>query len=108
MSGVNYQIVIRMDSAAIKLVIDKDRTGELNKKIFDWLYERKDKIEEAFGKEINWRRMDNQISSRIEYDIDGCGLNDESTWGQGYEVIAEMLVKWDEAFRPYYSEIRNL
>jgi len=52
--------------------------------------------------------MDNQISSRIEYDIDGCGLNDESTWGQGYEVIAEMLVKWDEAFRPYYSEIRKL
>jgi hypothetical protein len=41
-SGVNYQIVIRMDSAAIKLVIEKDRTGELNKKIFDWLYERKD------------------------------------------------------------------
>ena len=41
--------------------------------------------------------MDNQISSRIEYDIDGCGLNDESTWGQGYKVIAEMLVKWDEA-----------
>jgi hypothetical protein len=34
--------VIRMDSAAIKLVIEKDRTGELNKKIFDWLYERKD------------------------------------------------------------------
>ena len=107
-SGVNYMIVIRMDSAAIKLVIDKDRTGELNKKIFDCLYGRKDKIEEAFGNEINWRRMDNQISSRIEYDIDGCGLNDESTWGQGYEVIAEMLVKWDEAFRPYYSEIRNL
>ncbi|MGI6407035.1 MAG: DUF4268 domain-containing protein [Syntrophaceticus sp.] len=108
MSGVNYQIVIRMDSAAIKLVIEKDRTGELNKKIFDYLYERKEKIEEAFGNEINWRRMDNQISSRIEYDINICGLNDESTWDQGYEVISDMLIKWDKAIRPYFSEIRNL
>ncbi|MGI6078471.1 MAG: DUF4268 domain-containing protein [Fastidiosipilaceae bacterium] len=107
-SGVNYQIVIRMDSAAIKLVIDKDRTGELNKKIFDCLYGRKDKIEEAFGNGIIWRRMDNQISSRIEYDIDGCGLSDESTWGQGSEMIADMPVKWDEAFRPYHREIRKL
>jgi hypothetical protein len=52
--------------------------------------------------------MDNQISSRIEYDINICGLNDESTWDQGYEVISDMLIKWDKAIRPYFSEIRNL
>ncbi len=97
-----------MDSAALKLVIEKDRSGELNKKIFDYLYARKEKIEEAFGKEIKWRRMDDQISSRIEYDIDGCGLKNESTWDQCYEVIAELLVKWEDAFKPYYSEIRKL
>jgi len=106
--GVYYQIVIRMDSAAIKLVIEKSKAGELNKKIFDYLYGKRDKIEEVFGNEINWRRMDNQISSRIEHDIDSCGLSDESTWDQGYEIIADRLIKWDEAFRPYYREIRKL
>ena len=106
--GVYYHIVIRMNSAAIKLVIEKSKAGELNKRIFDYLYGKRDKIEEVFGHEINWRRMDNQVSSRMEYDIDCCGLSDESTWCQGYETIAEMLVKWDKAFKPHFSEIRKL
>lgn len=107
-SGVYYQIIIRMNSAAIQLAIDKSKAGEQNKRIFDHLYGKKNEIEESFGKEISWRRMDNQISSRIEYNIDCCGLNNKSTWEQGYEIIAEKLVKWDEVFRPYFSEIRGL
>ncbi|MDR9756305.1 MAG: DUF4268 domain-containing protein [Thermoanaerobacterales bacterium] len=106
-SGVNYSIVIRMNSAAIRLAIAKDKSRELNKRIFDYLYDKKDEIEQAIGDEINWRRMDNQISSTIEFDIDCCGLNDESTWEKGYEVIAETLVKWEDTFRPYLNEIRK-
>lgn len=77
MGGIYYQIVIRMDDDSIKLIIDKNK--ELNKKIFDYLYEKKDEIEEVFGSEINWKRMDNQVSSRIEHDMDCCGLDDEPT-----------------------------
>lgn len=106
-SGIYYYIVIRMNSAAIKLVIGKDKSRDLNKRIINSLYEKKDEIEQAFGNKINWRRMDNQISSRIEYDIDGCGLSDESTWEKGYERITETLVKWDHTFRPYLCEIRK-
>ena len=52
--------------------------------------------------------MDDQISSRIQHNIYDCGLNDASTWAQGYEAIANSLVKWDESFRPYLDKIRNL
>jgi hypothetical protein len=96
--GIYYQIVIRMGDASIKLIIDKNK--ELNKKIFDYLYEKKDEIEEVFGSEINWKRMDNQVSSRIEYDMDCCGLDDESTWVEGYEIITDTLIKWDKAAVP--------
>lgn len=64
MGGIYYQIVIRMGDASIKLIIDKNK--ELNKRIFDYLYEKKDEIEEVFESEINWKRMDNQVFSRIE------------------------------------------
>jgi hypothetical protein len=104
--GIYYQIVIRMENASIQLVIEKDKA--VNKKIFDFLYERKEKIETAFGNKINWRRMDEQISSRIEYSIDSCGLKDGSTWKQGCEDIANSMVKWDESFKPYFSKIRQL
>ncbi len=104
--GIYYQIVIRMGDASIKLIIDKNK--ELNKKIFDYLYEKKGEIEGVFGSEINWKRMDNQVSSRIEHDINCCGLDDESTWVKGYEIIADTLIKWDKAFEPYYNEIRKI
>lgn len=104
--GVYYQIVIRMDGASIKLIIDKNK--ELNKKIFDYLHEKKDEIEKIFGGKINWKRMDNQVSSRIEHDMDCCGLNDEPTWVEGYKIIADTLIKWDNAFKPYYNEIRKI
>lgn len=80
----------------------------MNKKIFDCLYEKKDEIEEVFGSEINWKRMDNQVSSRIEHDMDCCGLDNESTWDKGYEIIADTLIKWDKAFEPYHDEIRKI
>lgn len=98
--GVHYQVIIRMESASIQLSIERDRTGEMNKKIFDFLYERKEKIEAAFGGEIAWRRMDDQISSKISHNIDDFGLDDASTWDRGYEVIANSLVRWDESFKP--------
>lgn len=101
--GVYYQIVIRMDNASIKLIIDKNK--ELNKKIFDYMYHKREVIEEAFGGKINWRRMDNQISSRIEYDMEGFGLKDESSWEQGCVIITDKLIKWDQAFRPHLGEI---
>lgn len=107
-SGIYYQIIIRMDKAAIQLLISKDKSGELNKKIFDFLYEKKEEIERAFGGDIIWRRLDNHISSRIHHDIYECKLSDESTWDQGYKVIADKLVKWDKTFRPYLDEIRKL
>ena len=106
MGGIYYQVVIRKDDASIKLIIDKNK--ELNKKIFDCLYEKKDEVEKAFGSEINWKRMDNQVSSRIEHDMDCCGLDDESTWDKGYEIIADTLIKWDKAFEPHYNEVRKI
>lgn len=106
-ASVRYQIVIRMDNAAVKLVIEKYKTKQ-NKEIFDYLYAKKDEIEGLFENKINWRRMDNHISSRIEHDIEDCGLNDESTWKQGYKLIAERLIQWDKAFRPHFDGIRKM
>ncbi len=108
-SGVNFMVAIRLNGATIKLVMEKSgEQQELNKAIFDYLHDKKDEIEKTFGKGINWRRMDNQISSRIEYDMDNFGLRDESTWEQGYETIAGMLTKWNGAFKPYFAEIRKI
>jgi hypothetical protein len=106
--GLYYYITIRMDSATLKVVAGIPKNREANKKLFDYLYERKDEIEETFGNELNWRRTDNLISSRIEYDIESCKLRDESTWKRGYILIADTLIKLDAAFRPHFAEMRKM
>lgn len=104
--GVFYQIVIRMDSASILLVIERG-SSETNKKVFDYLYQHKEKIEKEFGEAINWRRMDDQISCRIQYDIPNCGLKDKNTWDKGFEVVLEKLIIWDKVFINYIKQLKN-
>ena len=106
-TGIYYYIAITMDSTSLKVVL-KTKNNQLDKKIFDYLHERRGEIELAFGSELNWRRMDNYKSSRIECNIEACKLRDESTWKKGHILIAETLIKLDAAFRPHFEEIRKM
>jgi len=106
--GVYYQIIIRMENASLQLVIERSKNAEINKKIFDYLYLKKETIENEFGDQIIWRRMDDNISSRIQYDISECGLKDESTWEKYYEIIAKKFVDWDKAFKKHVKDIQKM
>jgi len=106
--GVYYSIVVRMENTSVLLVIEKTGNRDFNKKIFDFLYSNKEKIEELFSNQLIWRRMDEQISSRIQYDIGSCGLSDKPSWTEGYEKIARILVDFEKAFHSYIVQIKNL
>lgn len=98
-SGFYHNIIIRKNSASIQLVVEKNGNTQLNKKMFDALHEHKQEIEAAFGLPLNWRRMDEQISSRIQYDLATLGLEDRSTWTEGMKDIAERFMLWDGIFK---------
>lgn len=104
-SGVNFQIVIRMSGATILLVIEKRDTAQ-NKSIFDTLVQNRDAIEASFGEPTTWRRMDDNISSRIHYEINGVGLKDTSTWNKGFEIITDKIIRWEQAFKPYIKGLK--
>jgi hypothetical protein len=106
-SGLTYQIIIRMNNASLQLVIDR-RNTDLTKKVFDYFYNNKETIEGVFGYNVIWRRMDGQVSSRIQFDIEGYGLSDKTTWESGYEAIADKLILWDKAFKPYIKQVLQI
>lgn len=101
--GVYYSIIVRKESSSIQLVIDKP-SNEINKKIFDYLHSQKDDIERDFGDKINWRKMEQKKSSRIQIDINECCL-DNTTWEIGLDQLVSKFIKWNSVFNPYIKKI---
>jgi uncharacterized protein with ParB-like and HNH nuclease domain len=105
--GLYFYFTITNNFGQVKLYIDrgKDRKEE-NKRIFDSLYEHKKEIEDTFGEELSWERRDTQIFSEIRKRFKFSTLNDRTTWGEIQEKMIEGMIKLEEAFRKYISELK--
>lgn len=105
-SGLYFYFTITNNFCQVKLYIDrgKDKKEE-NKKIFDSLYEHKKEIEDTFSEELNWERRDAQIFSEIRKRYNFSTLNDRATWGEIQEKMIKGMVKLEEAFGKYISEL---
>lgn len=68
-SGVNINICIYNSSTRSEVYIN---TGdkEKNKQIFDYLLSHKKEIEQLFGEELVWQRLDDKVTCRIRIDRD--------------------------------------
>jgi len=65
LTGLQLDYVITNDNGAVELYIDKtDRTGEINKRRFDYLFSKKNEIEACLGEKIEWNRLDSKRASR--------------------------------------------
>ena len=73
------------------------RSQTENKWIFDQLEQQKKEIEERFGAELQWHRLDDKKASRICYAHPFDGFNDEN-WPDMIEWLHEHFVKLEEAF----------
>jgi hypothetical protein len=77
---------------------------EENKSVFDQLYNNKAAIEESFGGELSWQRMDINKASRIAYYVGG-EYRDEN----GEEIHADMvaaMIRLVRALRSYINQLQ--
>jgi hypothetical protein len=104
--GLYYYFTITNNFGQVKLYIDrgKDKKEE-NKRIFDSLYEHKKEIEDTFGEELSWERRDTRRFSEIRKRYKFSTLHDRTTWGEMQEKMIEGMMKLEEAFRKYISEL---
>jgi len=101
-SGVSYSYAVTKSNARVELYID---TGikESNKKMYDYLFERKNEIENSFNAEMIWARLDNKDASRIYYYIDLSYLDKES-WP---ELISSLNNGMIALFKTFSSHLAN-
>ena len=78
---------------------DKDE----NKRLFDFFYKQKEEIEKIFGQQLQWLRLDDRKSSRIQYVKYVDGYNSE-LWQEYIVWHFKQVTKIEELFKPLMKE----
>ena len=72
--------------------------------VFDWLFKRKDEIEEKFGGSLSWNRLNEKRASTISLECHDFGLSTPERWTEMAEFHAENSRRLYDVFMPYLRE----
>lgn len=103
LSGVPYMMVFSQRDIRVELYIGRGSRDE-NKWIFDELLKEKEAIEAVFGREIDWRRIDDRKACRIAC-CKSFDSFDRENWPEMIQWMTEYVPKLEKAFGPWISKI---
>ena len=89
--------------ASVELYIDTGNKEE-NKRIFDALFLKKQKIEDSFKEELSWERLDEKRSCRVRFVLEEGGLTDEPRWPVIQEAMISAMDKLAKAVLPHLKK----
>ncbi|HJB22977.1 MAG TPA: DUF4268 domain-containing protein [Candidatus Jeotgalibaca pullicola] len=97
-SGISYQFVVTGSYVRVELWIIGRSQAE-NKKIFDKLYEQKNKIEEKFEGQLGWQRLDEGKESRVSYSLYDVGISNKEDWEEMISFAVSYMIKLEQAIK---------
>jgi hypothetical protein len=103
-SGIGYNQLIMMNGMRVEVYIATNNR-QTNKRYFDQLFANKERIEHAFGKPLDWQRLESKNACRISYTIEGHGLKNKELWPEMQEQLVDEMYALRSAFQ---REIENL
>lgn len=106
MSGVNINLVASSSFCKSEVLFNRGSKEE-NKDLFDFTFKMKEKIESEFGAELTWERMNDNVMSRIKYQLDGVSYFDEENWNKMNKFLIDSSVRMERVFREPIKELNN-
>lgn len=104
--GVPYSLIFCKNEARVELIISRADTNE-NKYIFDKLFdEHKNRIEQDFGQELTWERLDDKKASRIKFSCPFESYNEEN-WPQIIDWLVEHMTKFEDAMKTPLADVND-
>lgn len=89
----------------IQLAIDT-KSWAMNKGIFNYLHNKRDKIEADFGNPLKWERLDGKRQSQITYSL---GRKIPLSFGSGLdEEMVNAMVKFAKALKPHIKAFQMM
>ncbi|MDD4600810.1 hypothetical protein SDC9_11393 [bioreactor metagenome] len=106
-SGVNYRFVVTNTFARAELNIQRPDLGE-NKFIYDELLKHRKEVEDAFGSELVWERLDDIKTSRIKWEKTGLSIFDKDDWPDSSEFMIDGMTRLGKAFHNPIKEVNKM
>ena len=97
-SGIPFSFVVTKTYVSVEVLINHG-DKEINEVIFDLLYNNRDKIEQEFGSELYWQRLDKKKSCRISYRLEDVNITNYDDWDKIKEFQCNAMVHLDKALR---------
>jgi len=107
MSGVSMNLVVSKKYARTEIYINRGDKEE-NKKIFDLFYEMRNNVEKDFGGKLIWERMEDNVTSRIKYQLDDVDISEEQDWPKMNKFMIDGAERMHRASKEPIREIRKL
>ena len=105
-SGLKYNYSVREHSIKVELYIDRGKEAKKeNEHILEQLKENEGQIEEKFGEELNWEKLEEKRACRVSKKFDIGGYRDEEKWADIHEKAIDGMIRLEEALTPH---IRNI
>jgi hypothetical protein len=106
--GLNLNYTIRLDEGTVELYIDRGPDADTNKRIFDFLHGHKTEIEQEFGGELSWQRLDDKRACRIAFTTSlGGWRSEESRWPETQDAMIGAMIRLEKALSPQFAKLRS-
>ena len=103
--GCPYNLLLLQKELRIELGISRSSKEE-NKFIFDFLHSNKAKVEESFGEPLEWLRLDDKKSCRVQFSCKADGFNTEH-WAEWVDWHLTHMTKLEKAFKAPLQQAAN-
>ncbi len=105
MGGVSINLVVTQRYARAEILINKGK--DENKRIFDFFLTMKEQIENDFGGELVWERMDDKSTCRIKYQLDEVNAFDSEYWPKINPFLIDATLRLEKAFKEPIEKLRT-
>ena len=106
-SGFEYGFSITQKDCSAYFTMQRSEKEE-NKNAFDFLESKITEIENDFGSELEWNRLDDKKASIILARLKSVDIRNEIQWPTAIEFMTQNLIKMQETMGPYISQLRKV
>ena len=103
-SGLHYSLVFGRKLLKVEFSISKS-DADVNTFAYEWLFAKRDKIENTFGQQLEWLSLEKRKSCRIQFSKNILHGFSEENWQDMQVWLIENITLLEQAIAPYIGDL---